>query len=164
MLHAGDTAPEFALPDETGRIVRLSELRAAGRVVVYFYPADFTPVCTAEACMFRDLDAELAAAELRVVGISPMSAAVKAKFKAANRLPFPLLVDAGCRTARAYGAARFFAGWGLPLPGAVKRVTYLIGEDGRVVDSVASELRVGAHEAFVKRALARAEARKPASA
>ena len=71
MLQAGDRAPEFELADDHGRIVRLSELLAHGPLVLYFYPADFTPVCTKEACMFRDAHADLAAQGIRVFGVSP---------------------------------------------------------------------------------------------
>lgn len=154
MLKPGDVAPEFELPDETGMLVRLSSLLARGPVVVYFYPADGTRVCTAEACMFRDVYSELAAAGVQVVGISPQSVESKARFKAAldatGRLPFPLLADVGREVARKWGALGLL---GLPILGGVRRVTYLVGKDGRIVDVVAAELSVGRHEEFVRKVL-----------
>jgi|SRR6185295_17070320 len=154
MLKPGDLAPEFELPDETGTPVRLSALLARGPVVVYFYPADGTRVCTAEACMFRDAYSELAAAGVQVVGISPQSVESKARFKASFKadqpLPFPLLADVERDVAKKWGAVGLF---GIPLLGGVRRVTYLVGKDGRVVDVVAADLSVGKHEEFVRRAV-----------
>ena len=71
MLGPGDTAPNFALPDQDGRIVTLDMLIESGHSILFFYPADFTPICTREACAFRDAYAELAAAGIAVAGISP---------------------------------------------------------------------------------------------
>ena len=76
MLKAGERAPEFTLPDETGTDRSLTELLSAGAIVLYFYPADFTPGCTRQACALRDLHSEIERAGLRVVGISPQSPAI----------------------------------------------------------------------------------------
>ena len=73
MLRAGERAPEFTLPDETGTDRSLTELLSSGAIILYFYPSDFTPGCTRQACAFRDLHAEIQKAGLRVVGISPQS-------------------------------------------------------------------------------------------
>ncbi len=92
MIEAGERAPEFTLPDETARDRSLTELLSAGAIVLYFYPADFTPGCTRQACALRDLHSETERAGLRVVGISPQSPKSHAKFKAKYELPFILLV------------------------------------------------------------------------
>ena len=93
MLAVGATAPEFSLLDDTGTRQTLGALLGAGPLVLYFYPADFTPGCTREACDFRDLHGQLLAAGLRVVGVSPQDVASHARFKSQHALPFPLLAD-----------------------------------------------------------------------
>lgn len=147
MLETGDRAPDFELPDDRGRTVRLSELLKDGPLVLYFYPADFTPVCTKEACMFRDTHAELAAQGIRVFGISPQPPDIHSKFRKSYSLPFPLLSDPERIAIQAYGADGFL--------GLVRRISYLIGKDGRILDSVQADLQVGRHRDFVRRALER---------
>ena len=93
MLSAGDVAPDFTLPDERGQLVTLSALLASGPVALFFYPADFTPICTREVCMVRDVNAALAAAGLGVFGISHDSVESHARFRAKHGLTFPLLAD-----------------------------------------------------------------------
>ncbi|MBI1190246.1 MAG: redoxin domain-containing protein [Tepidisphaera sp.] len=148
MLTPGDQAPTFTLTSDTGEMVSLENLLAQGPLVLYFYPADFTPVCTAEACMYRDAASELAAVGARVVGVSPQGSASKASFKAKLGLNFTLLADPGNVVAKQYGATGWF---GLPFGG--RRVTYLIGRDGKVLDSVVADFRVSKHAGFVKRAI-----------
>jgi len=102
-LEPGREAPDFALPDATGTVRTLAGLR--GRpVIVYFYPAAFTPGCTTEACDFRDNLASLQGAGYVVLGISPDPVARLAEFADAEQLSFPLLSDEGAETARAWGA------------------------------------------------------------
>ncbi len=146
MLSAGDTAPDFTLPDENGQPVTLSELLATGPVALFFYPADFTPICTREVCMVRDVNAELAAAGLRVFGISHDSVESHARFRAKHGLTFPLLADVDRAVSRAYGALG-------PFGIGARRVTFLIGTDGKVADVVNAAFRVSAHRAFLQRAL-----------
>ena len=156
MLTIGDAAPDFTLNDETGKPVSLVSLLASGPVVLYFYPADFTPVCTAEACMFRDWTAELGAAGVRVIGISPQGTESKQKFKQKHALSFPLLADPDKVAIRAYGAGFLFGMF-------TRRVTYLIepanesssGAPGVIADRAIADLTVKPHEAFVKRVLAK---------
>src|SRR5271156_4883078 len=71
MLKAGERAPEFTLPDQSGTDRSLTQLLSAGAIVLYFYPADFTPGCTRQACALRDLHTDIQKAGLNVVGISP---------------------------------------------------------------------------------------------
>lgn len=147
MLSIGQPAPDFSLVDEAGATVTLASLLARGPVVLYFYPADFTPVCTAQACMFRDWTQELSAAGVRVVGISPQGAASKQKFKEKHTLGFTLLADPEKKVIGAYGAAFLFGMF-------TRRVTYLIepsANGGAIADRVVADLSVGPHRAFVER-------------
>ena len=82
MLKKGTQAPEFDLEDQDGKRHTLKSLLAKGPLILYFYPADFTPGCTKEACTFRDLQNDLVRAKLRVVGVSPQDAESHKKFAA----------------------------------------------------------------------------------
>jgi peroxiredoxin Q/BCP len=146
MLANGTKAPEFDLADQDGRRHTLASLLADGPLILYFYPADFTPGCTKEACSFRDLHQELMKAKLRVVGVSPQDVESHRRFADKHDLNFPLLADPDKAVVKAYGLDG-------PLGFGVRRGTYLIGRDGRIVDSVLADLRIGAHEAFVRSAL-----------
>lgn len=147
MLKNGTQAPEFDLEDQDGKRHTLASLLKAGQLLLYFYPADFTPGCTREACTFRDLQKDLVAARLRVVGVSPQDAASHRKFAAKHDLNFPLLADPAKKAVKAYDVDG-------PLGFGVRRGTYLIGADGRIQDSVLADLRIAEHAAFVQRALA----------
>ena len=147
MIEPGDRAPDFKLPDAEGRVVALAELLAEGPLVLYFYPADFTPGCTREACGIRDMHDEIAEAGVRVVGVSPQGPESHRKFGERHRLPFTLLADEEKEAVRAYGVDG-------PLGLGVRRATFLIGSDGVVKDSVVADLLIGRHEAFIRRAIA----------
>ena len=147
MLKNGTVAPEFDLPDQDGRRHTLASLLKDGPLILYFYPADFTPGCTKEACSFRDLQKDLVVARLRVVGVSPQDAESHKRFAEKHGLNFPLLADPDKKAVKAYDVDG-------PLGFGVRRGTYLIGRDGRIEDSVLADLRIVEHEAFVKRALA----------
>jgi len=146
MLEIGDAAPDFQFQGGS-----LHGLLARGPVIVYFYPADFTPICTAQACMVRDLYGELAQAGLEVIGISPQGEASHSKFSQANKLPFKLIADQGLAIAKAWKSTGMF---GLPIPFGVRRVTYLVGQDGRIADRAAGELGVKAHARLIRAAAA----------
>jgi peroxiredoxin Q/BCP len=146
MLAKGSKAPDFDLPDQDGRRHTLKSLLAGGPMILYFYPADFTPGCTKEACSFRALHQELMKAKLRVVGVSPQDVASHRRFAEQHGLNFPLLADPDKVAVKAYDVDG-------PLGFGVRRGTYLIGRDGRIEDSVLADLRIGAHEAFVRNAL-----------
>jgi peroxiredoxin Q/BCP len=102
-LHIGDLAPDFALPNEQGELVRLSDFRGK-YVVLYFYPMDDTPGCTTQACGFRDMYLDIEQQNAVVLGISPDDTTSHQSFKTKYQLPFTLLVDADHAVARAYGA------------------------------------------------------------
>lgn len=103
MLNVGDKAPDLLGVDECGNEIRVSDYRGR-RLVVYFYPKDSTPACTAEACSLRDGMDELVAAGYSVVGISADSAASHARFKEKQQLNFPLVADIDKKTIQAFGA------------------------------------------------------------
>jgi peroxiredoxin Q/BCP len=147
MLKQGDLAPDFELTDQDDNVVRLSDLLAEGPVVLYFYPADFTPVCTREACAFRDRHEELAMLNVRVIGISPQDSSSHKRFAEAFALPFPLLDDTRKTAIRAYGVDG-------PLGFGVRRVTYLIEPSRRIRNRVVSDLFLGSHLALIKEVLA----------
>ncbi|MFM7734078.1 MAG: peroxiredoxin [Cyanobium sp.] len=134
-LVAGDRAPLIALPDGEG-IQRRSDALGGRPLVLFFYPKDDTPGCTAEACAFRDSHAELQALGAEVWGVSGDDAASHQRFAQRHNLPFPLLVDQGNALRRAFGVPNVL---GL-LPG---RVTYVIDGEG-VVRHVFNNLLDGA--------------------
>lgn len=127
MLKAGDVAPEFALRDEKGDTVRLSDFRGKQPVVLVFYPGDGTPLCRKQLCEIRDSFDSLKAAGAAVFGLNPFSASSHRRFSTTDRLPFRLLVDDGLKVARQYDCAM---GWG-PLS-MVWRCVYIVGADGRI--------------------------------
>ncbi|MEU6996093.1 peroxiredoxin [Streptomyces sp. NPDC046465] len=135
----GDTVEDFTLPDETGTPRRLSELLGDGPVVLFFYPAALTPGCTAEACHFRDLAAEFAAAGARPVGISGDEVERQREFTERHTLGFPLLSDPEGVVRGRFGVARGFS------LAPTKRATFVIGQDRAVAEVVRSELRMSAH-------------------
>ncbi len=146
MLANGQKAPDFELADQAGKRHTLKSLLKDGPLILYFYPADFTPGCTKEACSFRDLHQDLLRAKLRVVGVSPQDVDSHRRFAEQHGLNFPLLADPDKAVVKAYELDG-------PLGFGVRRGTYLIGRDGRIQDSVLADLRIGAHEAFVRRAM-----------
>jgi thioredoxin-dependent peroxiredoxin len=115
-------------------------------MVLFFYPADFTPGCTRQACVLRDLHSEIAAAGLRVVGISPQHPQTHAKFKAKYQLPFVLLSDQQKTVIKMYGVNG-------PLGVGVRRATYLIDGGRRVRDVVLADFRISRHADFVRKAI-----------
>ena len=137
-VKTGDLAPDFTLTAADGRAVRLADYRGKQAVVLYFYPKDNTPGCTAEACAFRDSYEVFKEAGAEVIGVSSDSTASHDGFARRNRLPFVLLSDAGGAVRRLYGVPRSF---GL-LPG---RVTYVIDRDGVVREVFSSQFAAQKH-------------------
>jgi thioredoxin-dependent peroxiredoxin len=146
MLKSGDRVPEVSLPDQDGREVSIASLLADGPLVLYFYPADFTPGCTREACSIRDMHDDIAAAGMRVVGVSPQDAVSHARFREKHRLPFTLLADPDKTAVRAFGVDG-------PLGVGVRRATFLIAPDGVIQDAVLADFRVVRHEEFIRKAV-----------
>lgn len=146
MIKVGERAPEFTLPDETGKDRSLTELLSAGATVLYFYPADFTPGCTRQACALREMHTEIERAGLRVVGISPQSPESHAKFKTRYELPFVLLSDPQKTVIKMYEVNG-------PLGLGVRRATYLIDGSRRVRDAVLADFMIARHSDFVRKAI-----------
>ena len=138
-LVVGGKAPDFRLPNADGQPVALSEYRGAP-VVVYFYPKDDTPGCTAEACTFRDQYEDFKQAGAEVIGISSDAPSRHAQFAGKHRLPFVLLSDQDGTVRKTYGVA---ATLGI-LPG---RVTFVIDRDGIIRHIFSSQLRAKQHVA-----------------
>jgi len=146
MLKPGDVAPEFILPDENGNEVSLVAMLQDGPVILYFYPADFTPACTKEACAIRELHAEIQGVGLRVVGISPQDAESHLAFKKEHRLPFTLVCDPDKVAIKMYDADG-------PLGFGVRRITYLINQGQKIQDAIEANFKIGQHEAFIQKAI-----------
>ena len=129
-LNAGDLAPHFEAQDQHGTDVSLSQF-AGQKVVLYFYPKDDTPGCTAEACSFRDGQSELQSAGYVVLGVSPDSVKSHGKFASKFSLNFSLLADPEKVICQAYGVWGKKKFMGREYDG-VHRETFVIGEDGRI--------------------------------
>lgn len=156
MLRTGQPVPAFSLPDQDGRLRTLEDLVSSGWLLLYFYPADFTPLCTAQACMGRDRHAELAAAGVTLAGISRQDVSSKRRFIAQHNLPFILLADVDAAVHKSFGV--------LALAGIVtRRVTYLITRDEAgiavIADHHEGNLSISGHTRFMDRALQRVQAR-----
>ena len=137
-VKAGDKAPDFTLPAQSGEQVKLSDRLGERVVVLYFYPKDNTSGCTAEACAFRDSYEAFAEAGAEVIGVSSDSADKHAAFAGKHHLPFTLLADQGGKVRKLYGVPSVL---GL-LPG---RVTYVIDRQGVVRHLFNSMTNTGAH-------------------
>jgi peroxiredoxin Q/BCP len=146
-LQPGDRAPEFTLPDADGNPVALADFRGR-RVILYFYPAALTPGCTAEACDFRDNLADLDAAGLDVLGISPDRPEKLRRFRDEHALTFPLLSDPDKTVLRAYGAWGEKTSYGKKTEGVI-RSTLVIDEQGRV-EHAAYNVRARGHVAALR--------------
>jgi peroxiredoxin Q/BCP len=136
MLKVGTRAPEFTLPDQDEREMSLSTLLNRGPLILYFYPADFTPGCTRQACSIRDLHAQILRVGLTVAGVSPQLSARHLAFRERYQLPFTLLSDPGKSVI------------------GVRRATFLIDQARYIRGSVLADFRIGQHMALIRRALA----------
>jgi thioredoxin-dependent peroxiredoxin len=130
MIEEGQQAPDFDLAAGDGERIKLSDLRGKP-VVLYFYPKDDTPGCTAEACQFRDAYGEFRARGAVILGVSPDDEASHAKFREKFSLPFPLLADPDHAVAEAYDVWREKKNYGKTYMG-ILRSTFVIGADGTV--------------------------------
>ncbi|MBL0633044.1 thioredoxin-dependent thiol peroxidase [Aeromonas dhakensis] len=133
-LSAGSLAPDFSLSDQDGNQVRLADLRGK-KVLVYFYPKAMTPGCTTQACGLRDVNAELAALNVVVLGISPDSAKRLKKFEERDNLNFRLLADEDHAVADAFGVWGPKKFMGKEYDG-IHRLSFLIDEEGKIAHRV----------------------------
>jgi peroxiredoxin Q/BCP len=149
-LSAGDAAPDFSLPTDSGDRLTLKDLRGR-KVVLYAYPAAMTPGCTTQACDFRDSLGSLQAAGYEVVGISPDSPAKLAKFRERDAITFPLVSDEDKSVLTAYGAWGEKKLYGKTVTG-VLRSTFVIDEDG-TIERAMYNVKATGHVAKLRRDL-----------
>lgn len=157
MLAVGDEAPDFQGPDQDGRKLTLGGLLEQGKLVLYFYPRDFTTVCTAQGCVFRDADATLADLGAQVVGVSSDTVESHRGFAEKHEIGFRLIADPDLVIIKAYDVNRWLLGF-------AKRVTYVIGRDRRILGVFHHELSAQKHLDDVRRVLEapdRIESRAP---
>lgn len=138
-MKIGERVPSFELPDQSGAVVRFDDLRGTGPIVLFFYPKDETPVCTAEACSFRDTYREFQEAGATVLGISSDDVASHKRFADKHQLPYRLLADVGGVVRKQLQVPRGLLGL---MEG---RVTYILDDDGVVRHAHQAALQAQAH-------------------
>jgi peroxiredoxin Q/BCP len=126
MLQPGDVAPEFILPGEDGQDISLTKMLQDSALILYFYPADFTPGCTKEACAIRDIHDDILSVGLRVLGISPQ--------------------DEEKTAIKMYDADG-------PMGYGVRRITYLVNQGQKIQDAIQANLQIGQHSEFIRKAI-----------
>ena len=146
MLKPGSNAPEFLLANDQGGETSLSDLLQTGPLILYFYPADFTPGCTKEACSIRDIHNDIQAVGLQVAGISPQDEESHQRFRDEHDLPFILLSDPDKVVVRMYDVDG-------PFGVGVRRATFLINQDRTIQDAVQADVRIGRHQDFIEKAV-----------
>jgi len=131
-LKPGDPAPDFTGKLTDGTTVSLKDYRGK-KLIMYFYPMDDTPGCTAQACSLRDANNDIAAKGAAILGVSSQDEASHRKFTAKYKLNFPLLADTGRTMAKAYGVAGSgLFGVARALAGMNERVTFIIDKKGKI--------------------------------
>jgi peroxiredoxin Q/BCP len=135
------------LQDDQGTDTSLTDLLRSGPLILYFYPADFTPGCTREACTIRDIHDDLVAVGLTVAGISPQDPESHARFRKEHDLPFILLSDPDKVAIKMYDVNG-------PLGIGVRRATFLVNQDRSIHDAMLADVRISRHERFIRRAIA----------
>lgn len=142
MLKIGDKAPDFILPDDNGKSVKLSDFKGK-RVVLYFYPKDNTSGCTKEACDFRDNIKIFTKSKTVVIGISKDNSESHRKFKEKFLLPFTLLSDMNQEVLSKYGVWKEKSMYGRKYMG-IERTTFLINEKG-IIENIWNKVKVPGH-------------------
>jgi len=150
-LRVGDKAPDFEVTSSAGRTLRLRDLLGKKNVVLYFYPGDFTPICTKETCGFRDMLASLGSETTEIIGVSADSDESHRRFASEHNVPFDLVADERRELAKAYGATGFLR----DILGKVARKTFVIDKQGRIAAILEGELRASKHVDGVRDALRR---------
>jgi len=146
----GKEAPDFKLKDQDGKEVSLRQFRGK-KVVLYFYPKDFSPGCTKEACSFRDNDSVLREKGAVVLGVSLDDSASHKSFRESQGLKFPLLADPTAETSKKYGVYKLRNLGGKEFMG-IERSTFIIDENGKVVKEFRA-VNVDAHMPEVLKAV-----------
>jgi peroxiredoxin Q/BCP len=146
MLKPGSKAPEFMLENHEGVETSLTDLLQDGPLILYFYPADFTPGCTKEACSIRDIHNDLVSVGLNVAGISPQDQESHTRFREEHDLPFVLLSDPDKVAIKMYDVDG-------PFGVGVRRATFLINQDRTIRDAVMADVMIGRHKEFIEKAI-----------
>lgn len=150
-LKVGDKAPAFALPNQDGKVIKLSDFKGKKAVVLYFYPKDMTPGCTTEACDFTANKAKFSRKGAVVLGVSFDSPERHQKFIAKENLKVDLLSDEDKKVAEAYGVHRMKQFMGRKFKGIV-RSTFVINKQGKIAQ-LFDEVRVKGHSEAVLESL-----------
>ena len=138
-IKIGSNIPSFTLPDQNGNLFDISSLLGKKNLVIYFYPKDDSPGCTAQACSFQDQFEVFKEADAVIIGISAQSVKSHKEFALKHRLTFTLLSDEGNKIRKQFGIATNFFGL---LPG---RVTYVADKTGKVIYIFNSQINVTKH-------------------
>jgi len=146
MLKPGSKAPEFILNTHDGTETSLSGLLQNGPLILYFYPADFTPGCTKEACGIRDIHDNIQSVGLTVAGVSPQDEDSHKRFREQHDLPFILLSDPEKVVIKMYDVDG-------PFGVGVRRATYLITQSRAITDAIMADVLIGRHQEFIKKAV-----------
>ena len=146
MLETGTKAPEFILNAHDGTETSLSALLQNGPLILYFYPADFTPGCTKEACAIRDIHDDIQSVGLTVAGISPQDEDSHKRFREEHDLPFILLSDPEKVAIKMYDVDG-------PFGIGVRRATYLIDQARTIKDAIMADVLIGRHKEFIEKAV-----------
>jgi peroxiredoxin Q/BCP len=151
MLETGAKAPEFILNSHEGTKTSLSDLLQNGPLILYFYPADFTPGCTKEACSIRDIHNDIQSVGLQVAGVSPQDEDSHRRFREEHNLPFILLSDPEKVAINMYDVDG-------PFGVGVRRATYLISQGRTIKDAMMADVRIDRHKEFIQKAVMLREA------
>jgi peroxiredoxin Q/BCP len=148
-LTVGQKAPDFDVVSSSGKSLKSSDLLGKKNVVLYFYPGDFTPICTKETCGLRDMYADLETKDTEVIGVSVDSNESHEKFAAEYKVPFALVSDANMELAKRYGATSFVRN----ILGRTARKTYVIDKKGQIAGIFEGELSASKHVEGVRAAI-----------
>jgi peroxiredoxin Q/BCP len=148
MVQVGDMAPDIMLPDQHGKVVSLKDF-AGKKIILYFYPKDDTPGCTAEACSFRDNYESLLAKGFAIIGVSADDVVSHQKFAAKYQLPFSLVADPERKVIQAYGAWGEKVMYGKRSEGILRK-TFVIDEQGKIIHIIAKVDTANASEQILK--------------
>jgi peroxiredoxin Q/BCP len=148
-LTVGQKAPDFDVVSSSGKALKLGDFLGKKNVVLYFYPGDFTPICTKETCGLRDMYADLESQDTEVIGVSVDSNESHEKFAAEHNVPFALVSDENRELAKRYGATSFVQN----LLGKAARKTYVIDKKGQIAGIFEGELSASKHVEGVRSAI-----------
>jgi peroxiredoxin Q/BCP len=150
-LAIGTAAPDFEVTSSDGRALKLADFRGKKNIVIYFYPQDFTGVCTRETCGFRDMYEELASKDTEVIGVSFDDDKSHEAFRKEHSVPFALVADTQKDLAKKYEATSMLG----KIIGKAGRVTYVIDKTGKIAGVFKAELSAGTHTNGVRDLLAK---------